>query len=170
MVGYGVIDSSGVDMARRDDIDTAHWIYKKKFAWLDTCIYCGCKAEQLDHVLPVSFAAQLNLSDARVIKEVFRGLYLVPCCGECNRIASSKPFFSILEKRKYIQAKLRNKYSKLLHSPDWDVDEIEELEGTLRRTVIANMVTKYGMFQRVLHPRQVMTHAKLNYIVREFLH
>ena len=54
---------------------------------------------------------------------------------ECNSLAGDKVFNSRQEKKRYIQRRLANRYADVLKQAAWDNEEIEEMEGDLRRTI-----------------------------------
>lgn len=117
---------------RKQDMTIADHLYRNKFRWSNRCVYCGNLANTLDHVLPVSVAARVNIKSRRHMKQ---GLNRVPCCGECNRLANNEVFFSIREKRAYIQEKIRFKYRDILKVTIWEPEELDELGPTLRRQI-----------------------------------
>lgn len=126
--------------------------YSRKFRWCDKCVYCGDQSYELDHVFPVSLAAQLDLSRPNVRKEIGQGLSLVPACAECNRTAGNRPFTLIREKRQFIQARLKKKHKKLLKGVVWDVDEIEDMGPNMKRYIMESMALRWTLVQRVMWP------------------
>jgi hypothetical protein len=127
--------------------------YNLKFRWSYSCVYCGEPADQKDHVFPLSRAARLDLSDQQIRKILGQGLRIVPCCGECNRIAGDEGFFSIREKRDFIQKRLRKKYEKFLRHVIWDDDEMQELGRNMRDAVLQAMKKRYILELRVTYPQ-----------------
>lgn len=105
------------------------------------CVYCGNDAEVSDHFMPVSVAARYEVDPKLKL--------LVPACAECNGIAHAKIFFTIGAKRRHIQARLREIYSKELAMPEWDREDLEELGWTLRQMVIKRLRTKERTLLRV---------------------
>lgn len=126
--------------------------YKRKIRWLKTCVYCGERATQLDHVFPLSLTVHLDMTHPITLKELAGALYLVPACGECNRIAGSEPFYAILDKRRFIQKKLKEKYSRRIKRVLWDEDELEELGPGLRSKIISDMLKMEAAENRILYP------------------
>lgn len=108
------------------------------------CVYCGSRATTIDHFVPLSVVYMLM----DVVGEV-TGKFLVPSCGECNRIASDFPFRTIAAKRRYIHEKLRKRYKKLLALPTWHKDEIDELSHSLADHVRSGMVRKAWLEERL---------------------
>lgn len=140
-------------MRRRtlDERSTAQF-YKKKFRWLTNCLYCGNPATELDHVFPISIAAQLELRRPSVFAAVRRGLVVVPCCGECNRICANRPFLSPLEKRAFLKRQLAKKYGKMARAVVWDEDEIDDLGPNLKSTINQKMQEKARIELRLSWP------------------
>ncbi len=136
--------------------------YVKKFTWLNTCVYCGQVADTIDHVLPVSVCHYMNW-DSIYVWRLFRfGLYKVKCCGECNRIASDKPFTSIKDKRDYIQKKLRKKYAKWLRHVEWTDEEKETLGYSLKADIDQAMINKIITTNRVNYPKKLYPDSNLS--------
>lgn len=108
------------------------------------CVYCGERATEEDHFVPVSVASAMT-----GIMWVTSGRVLVPSCTSCNRIAGNKPFKSIGAKRRYIQAQLRRKYRKLLDTPAWLPSELAELDYSLRSAVQAKQLERIVIQRRL---------------------
>ena len=62
------------------------------------CAYCGEYADTKDHIIPYSF----NHSGKRRA-DMGDSDNLVPCCRECNSIASNLVFDDFYKKKDYIQ-------------------------------------------------------------------
>jgi hypothetical protein len=102
------------------------------------------RATTTDHFVPLSVVQMLAGCG-----EIVTGKFLLPSCGECNAIASDNPFRTVAAKRRFIHAKLRKKYRRVLAMPDWSEDEREELGWTLRTSVDAGMAQKNVLEQRL---------------------
>ena len=126
--------------------------YKLKFRWYKYCVYCGQYANTIDHVLPITFAYSVNLASPGVRKELGQGLNKVPCCSECNTLASNTAFVSIVEKRRYIQKKLKTKYKRLLVFKPWDAEELSEVSQNLQDTITQSMHKRMLVESRVNYP------------------
>jgi len=144
---------------RSRDMRGTGFFYKKKFRWVNFCIYCGQAQQCWDHVFPLSSAASLDLTRDSVKKVLFQGLNMVPCCASCNNTAGAERFTNIREKRAYIQKKLRQKHKKILRHIIWDDDEIEGLGKNLRNEVMRMMNNRNLIEMRVSWPA-VRTVAK----------
>ena len=139
-------------MGRRHNVSESTY-YTKKFKWLKTCVYCGEPAQCLDHVFPLSLSAKLDMHRSVVQCELRGGLYRVPSCNECNGLAGDEPFTSILGKRRFIQARLREKYRGSTKRVLWDYDELMELGPTLRSKIVSDMHKMESAEIRFLYPR-----------------
>ena len=138
---------------RTRHIQLANQFYKRKFRWVDFCIYCGGPKECLDHVFPVSIASGLKLSAQGVKKVLFQGLNVIPCCNSCNLIAGDRHLTKILDKRHYIQKKLKQNYYKKLRTVNWDDDEIQELGKNMKEHVKKMINDRVNIENRILWPK-----------------
>jgi hypothetical protein len=112
--------------------------YKRLVADQECCVYCGARATTVDHFAPVSVVATIMaIGDLGVT-----GRFLVPACGECNRVASDHMFRSIGAKRRYIQARLQQRWKHILAIPLWSEDELAEMEWLLQRHVRSGLEQK----------------------------
>jgi len=92
----------------------------------DNCIYCGEYADTKDHVIPVLFMKLLIEAGDTETRST-----IVPCCLECNCIASSRVFSSLYEKFKYIRSGLRLKYEKM--TGVWSHEELKSMGRSIRK-------------------------------------
>ena len=95
----------------------------------DRCMYCGEAAIQMDHFLPLSIAAWTSEQALSRLK------WLIPCCRECNSIAAAKVFLSFGRKRRFIQGRIAERYSRILSMPEWSDDELSSLGPQLRERI-----------------------------------
>jgi hypothetical protein len=108
------------------------------------CMYCGVPADSRDHFVPRSYTNKMRAMGSSVhVSET------VPCCRECNSTAGATIFSNVREKRFYIQDKYRNKYAKILNTPDWTQKELDELGPTLKSHVINGLRAKEITKQRI---------------------
>lgn len=105
------------------------------------CTYCGAPSDQLDHVTPKSYSDNLSYN-----KE-----FVVPCCGECNRLLTSHLYFSIADRAEYLHKKYSSRYSKALKVPDWDEDELEEVSSDMRKSVLSAISLRDELKARLSH-------------------
>lgn len=142
---------------RLKNIRIAGGHYKKKFRWVNYCIYCGQPKECLDHVFPLSLASGLDLSRPSVKKELFQGLNMVPSCNSCNNLAIDKPFNKIKEKRRYIQKRIEKRYLKKLRTVIWSEEELKEVGPRLRADIKKMIANRIVLENRVLFPASSKT-------------
>ena len=107
----------------------------------DTCTYCGDAATDRDHLIPQSHSATGVSSFARHL--------WVWACGECNILLSDRPLFTVEERGAFLLNRIPERYEKLLNSPVWDDDEIDELGPSLRNTIIEGERKKRWVADRV---------------------
>lgn len=114
------------------------------------CAYCGLPADTEDHVTPLAFYhAGLEVVDMSEMR-----LALVPACRECNLIAGSHVFPTVLQKRRYIQERLRCRYKKLLEIPEWSEDDLDELSLSLARYVRRSLRLREIIWRRITYRAQ----------------
>ena len=96
------------------------------------CIYCGDMATSEDHVPALEWLYALGTAyfQAKGISPL-----LVPSCKRCNGWLGPKPYHSIRQRKGYIASRLRALSQKILDSPKWEQDEIEEM-GFMLRTIL----------------------------------
>lgn len=104
-----------IQVEKRIFSDVVAWITEKCI-----CFYCGESSTDVEHVVP---------------RRCELPTWTVPACHECNGIAGSKLFDGVLEKAEFIRERRRKKYRKLLKTPVWEEDELEELSTKLAHTV-----------------------------------
>lgn len=121
------------------------------------CSYCGEYADTYDHVVPVSF------------KHVNRKMEVgnreaIPCCRECNTKLGNVFYHTVSSRASYLIKKYNRTYSKVLKTPDWDVDELEEMGESLRKSIIARLDMRDILKERIKHLKETK-HA--DYSVQE---
>lgn len=139
------------------DRKKANTLYQYKFRWYKWCVYCGCQAQEIDHVYPVSLIRNLDTTNPRVFRHLRHVLYMVPACSDCNRIAGNKPFLHIKEKRAWIQKEISRKYKKILRCRIWDEEELSEVKGNVRREIIKAMRNRLILEHRISYPHYKTT-------------
>ena len=93
--------------------------YKKAGFNERVCIYCGDWATVWDHVPPLIYATGYNTH----IK--------YPSCRLCNGYLNAYNSTNIMERKEYLKEKYKQKYSKFLKIPDWDLWEFGHLDKKL---------------------------------------
>lgn len=92
-----------------------------------TCIYCGERAQEHDHVWPLSAAACGTSS------------LLVPSCKECNLLAGDSVFLRLSDRRDFVRTKLRARYQREL-SYALDIEDLlQEPDEVVRDTIVERL-------------------------------
>jgi hypothetical protein len=122
--------TKAIDKATLQALRASHKFHTIKLG--NKCAYCGVYGDHREHVIPISFLSisRKSLADRNYIKN-----NLVRSCSECNLCANSIVFENFWEKKRYISEWVQNRYRNLLYSPDWKDEEIEELQGQLKRFI-----------------------------------
>jgi len=110
------------------------------------CAYCGEHAEHNEHLVPYSFIAARNTSNA---PQDNWWTWILPACSQCNAIAYSQVFPSAFAKRAYIRERLKGKYPDAFVQEEWSDNEIDELGPSLRQFVTAMQAINETAKQRV---------------------
>ena len=120
---------------------------------MNICYYCGSSnPDTLDHTIPVSYYSSEPVRKSRANVSAVRSKSPVPvvdACGECNRTISNKLIMDVRERASYLKEKYLKKYNRLLKSPNWDEEDLEDLGWSLRSTVENNIQLKENMQNRL---------------------
>ena len=113
------------------------------------CYYCGLRnPDTLDHTIPVSYYSS---EPVRKKRSSYRDrVPIVVSCRECNSTINSKLYFDVRDRAGYIKEKYIKKYKKLLDSPDWDEEDLEDLGWVLRSTVENSIRLKENIQDRLV--------------------
>ena len=99
----------------------------------DKCFYCGVRPDTLDHVPPLSWAYSLGY---QIMVDKHNAPFIkVPCCSECNSLLNDKNIFSLDKRKEYIAETLEKRYKKFVKNPKWELEEIKELTGNLKKFI-----------------------------------
>lgn len=116
------------------------------------CYYCGEPAGSVDHVVPQSMLEMLRIMGDDAVSAILarHGRRMtVPCCMECNSVLGNK-YFDTLEKRKnYLKRRMRQRYKKILRTPDWSDRELSQLGDRLQEYVITAIVRRDIILRRL---------------------
>jgi len=124
------------------------------------CVYCGSPASERDHVPPLS-----RVDDYRSLmlkKEIY---IKVPSCVQCNGIGASILDDTFLDRVERIKSKIAEKHKKKISYPEWDEEDLAELdyelktkvlEGVELKKTITNMVNYYEGVDLVLDHLDVL--------------
>jgi len=100
-----------------------------------TCIYCDSDSSLIkEHVIPASFFGYRCTDTDKQ--------WIVTACETCNILAGSFTCFSIPEKAAYLVKRYKQKYRKLLATSYWSEEELNELDYTLRMSIIGALEAK----------------------------
>lgn len=100
------------------------------------CHYCGCPADTTDHIPPIA-----RFHDAIALCGYFKPIK-VPCCRECNGLASSELHTCFIERQQYIRSKLSIKYLKQLRIVEWSDDELSEMSYAFKTSIRKDIAAK----------------------------
>lgn len=104
------------------------------------CFYCGCYGESKDHVPPICYQFEIG-NEQRI---------LVRACILCNTLLGTRAFFTLLQRCDYLLSRYGKKYIRVLSIPAWTQEEIEELSGKLRRSVILGIKKKKFIEEKLI--------------------
>jgi|DEB0MinimDraft_6_1074348.scaffolds.fasta_scaffold198492_1 hypothetical protein len=126
-------------MARHRVLDVQKYqaTYEKYDCDWDMCYYCGEQQEVTDHVPPL-VAATLSLDR-----------WLIPSCKECNLILGTQVYYSLSERVEYLRARYPIRYKKLLNTPDWEPEELEEMGYNLRVSIDHHISKKKSILRKI---------------------
>lgn len=128
------------------------------------CAYCGILAEDEDHVIPTSYVNKLSFFDMTALKDC---LIIVPSCKECNNLAGNKVFNSFIEKREYIQNKIKNIYLDIIKFPEWEDEEINDLSGSTLIDLKISILKKKIILERINFSAVIIPSSNNNFLDRE---
>ena len=115
---------------------------------LEPCYYCGLVADSVDHVIPLHLLAKVE--DAADLESLTaRRRLTVPACQECNHLLGGRYFDTLAERTAYLKGRLRARYRKQLGTPDWTARELMDLSEHLRNYVLAGIITRDTVRQRL---------------------
>lgn len=105
----------------------------------DVCVYCGELADTIDHLLCVSYVANLLSINVHAVDRVRSSCIKVPACVECNSLLGDFIAYTLEDKRAELKKRLRVKYKRLLNGKPWTQDEIDDgHKGRLRQYLQGN--------------------------------
>lgn len=111
---------------------TKESVYNKLYHFFTedkNCIYCGELGSTVDHIPALDWVSCLG-SDYFTKRKI--EFLLASCCWECNSTLIDKDVFTINDRKDYLFRAYQAKYENLLHSPDWEEDDIKKLSKNLQ--------------------------------------
>ena len=107
-----------------------------------TCIYCGEPGRDRHHY-------KESVANSGQKRRYKRGETL-PACRECNSLLG--PLTPTYTEACYLlYDKISHRYKKVLSIPEWDKEDLKELEGRLRRTTMSKIRKKRFIMERLSH-------------------
>ena len=125
--------------------------YQSDFDESNHCYYCGMPADTTDHAIPQVILRTIDrIADPDIYRRmVLRRRLTVPCCSQCNSLIGAKYQKSLEERKKYLKARLRRKYKKLLNMPKWTETEINEMGGRMQEYIRESQLLKDDIRKRL---------------------
>jgi len=138
-------------MSRSNDIKEFHHRYHvmwpKDINDTYNCFYCGDVRQCKDHFPPINYAFMYDSSQPHL---------LVNSCNECNSMLSSSIQNNLMDRKAYIQNKLRHRYAKQINclwtEAELDKWERENGKSRLLTSVKAFSDGKNDIIDRVNYP------------------
>lgn len=96
------------------------------------CFYCNANTECRDHLIP-AFYFDIRRK---------QGLLVVDACKICNSLAGDYVPSSCYDKKDWIKERFFQKYNHLLLQSDWNEEDINELEGSLKAYIHGGEMAK----------------------------
>lgn len=125
------------------------------------CTYCGSEScLEREHVIPAIWYGHRSFDSSKQ--------WIITGCRDCNRLAGSFVCFSIPEKATFILKKYKSRYSKILKSPYWSLEELKSIGWKLRAPIEEAQTQKIILQRRIAHLQQ-MTELPLNYLRPEWV-
>jgi hypothetical protein len=114
------------------------------------CFYCGERGNSRDHIPATSYA------------EFFEGYerIIVRCCVLCNSLLGNRPYHTIQRRAEFLLYKYPVRFRKALDSPFWSEEDIAELGGILKRSIIRAMAKKKMAERKIEHLRALLENAE----------
>ena len=119
----------------------------------DTCIYCGVPANVWDHVPPIVLASN------------YEGTFiLVPACRECNGFLNRLNTMDLEGRRRHIIGRILARRKSVLNTPDWDENELDEIEGWVNEYIKSELKKKKCLMDRMGHMMHNISETFQDYV------
>jgi len=99
---------------------------------LNECVYCGQHATTIDHI-PALTKVQYYPESEKIA---------VRACSICNSILSNVGLIDISSRVRFLFSKYPIRFKKLLEMPPWDEEELSQLSGKLKLSVMRELKKK----------------------------
>lgn len=116
---------------------------------MPNCTYCGAvDGNNRDHVIPAAFAQSVKHFSTET----------VPACSECNTLLGSRMLTSVPTRAAYLLGVYERRYKKLINSPTWTEEELDDLGPSMRDNIVAAEANKHRVIVRIEHLSHVARH------------
>lgn len=112
----------------------------------DRCYYCADMADSYDHV--PSLDTTYSFGADRLLRRGVK-LWKVKSCRQCNNILSNRLILYVDHRARFLYEYYKKKYERRLIDPNWEEDELDELDYTLRSYIEDNETVKLWMERRL---------------------
>ena len=109
-------------LSRREQLRKLTRWYKLADSDAELCVYCGLLASQIDHFPPIAYVPRQGV--------------LLPACPECNRFARDTYPYDFGRRVQHVKDRIRRKYRRVLTTPTWCAEELDELSGFMQKATV----------------------------------
>jgi hypothetical protein len=112
---------------------------------IESCQYCNSTHDlHRDHVIPKSYSNTTSFKNTEYNPIVW-------ACASCNTLLNNAAVHTIDERKDYLYGKLKQKFKKLLATPDWTAEELRELSPQLATKIKIKEREKQHIKQRLFY-------------------
>lgn len=113
------------------------------------CYYCGDVADSIDHVIPRSLLARLDLATQVAMPRPYADT--VPCCRDCNCRLNSSYQETLTERKLELKRRLRKRWGRLVQAtPEWTEEQLADLaDGYFKDAIIAQLALREHVLRRL---------------------
>lgn len=126
----------------------------------ELCVYCGDEGNEREHVIPADYFGQRIYDKDKQ--------WVVKSCATCNRLAGVYVAFSIPDKAEYILKRYRQKYKKVINTPEWSEEEMKSVGYGLRQMIFGYLVAKRVLKKKIDYLKLV-TEFPQDYLMPDFI-
>lgn len=116
---------------------------------MPNCTYCGSwDGDTADHLVPCT-----NTAVARPRGKSFKASHgeTVPACRECNGLLGTVQLFTVQQRAAFLLGAYQPRYKKLLKTPDWDADDLEDMGPSMKSLILQSHVAKAEVQRKLAH-------------------
>jgi hypothetical protein len=89
------------------------------------------------------------------IEDMGINLYTVSACMECNTLLGDRSLLTTDDRVGYVYGAIQKKYKRILKAPEWDDDEVDELDGSLQVYIETQNMLRSWVERRLQYIEQV---------------